>query len=120
MRIITKKGYALIEVIITLAILGAVAMPLAMFLQSVISKSLNDSVSDAAFIASNYMDKMIATADFDNLESTVIHGGRNYTLDKSCLFEDGIMNVYILIKKSGDEKPLFTLYRGVYVLEETE
>jgi prepilin-type N-terminal cleavage/methylation domain-containing protein len=42
MRIITKKGYALIEVIITLAILGAVAMPLAMFLQSVISKSLND------------------------------------------------------------------------------
>jgi type II secretion system protein I len=113
--IVIRGGYTLIEVLVAFAIFGAVAVPLALFLSSTAARSTNDALLDAAQIARNRMEVLIAEKDFSNVSDTEKIGTRLYSVETTCQANGSLLEVYIKVKKPDDIKIIFTLYRSFYV-----
>ena len=113
-HISTERGYTLIEIMVSLALLSAVAVPLALLLADSVTKSVNTAAIDAAAVAANLMEEQLLTRRFEDSTMEVNMGGQKYGARISCRRQGDLFEVSIAVGKENDGKELFRLYRFFY------
>lgn len=114
MPISTKGGYTLLEVLVTFAILGMVAVPLALFLASVTGRAASDGLLNSAALAANAMEALEATGDFRGALTEEGYDGGRYFVEVDCRRKGDLVEVFVRSGRAGDGKALFSLYRCFY------
>jgi prepilin-type N-terminal cleavage/methylation domain-containing protein len=110
------RGYTLIEVLVGLALFGAVALPLALFFSSVVAKAVDDDTLNASAIASNIMEQLIATRDIRVGKTEVNYGGKRYFVLVQEQIAGDLTEVRVSAGRSNEDRELFRLYRLFYRL----
>lgn len=115
MRTTTDSGYTLIEVLITLALLGAVAVPLALWLSNIVAHATDVEALDAARLAANRMERLLAANDSIGGQVRIACGLKTYVVATEVRHVQGLREYRISIKRSDDETEIFHLYRCRYL-----
>ena len=114
------KGYTLLEVMITVAILSVVLIPVSVFFQEYVTRLSSADLLINHQLAKGTMERLLKTKAYNDSETTEVVNNRTYAIKTVCHQNDDLWEIIVSSQRANIENQPVILKRYVYLKENTE
>lgn len=112
-----QSGHTLLEVMIAVAIFGAVLIPMAVLFQNYLVRSSNTELLVNHQLARSMMENILANHDYNDSDTTIQIGSKSYHVTVNCSMNNSLERLLIRSEGYSSRARPVILERDVYVAE---